>query len=112
MAAVSAGKACAEPEPALADGGAHSDGRIDVRPLEHGPFGAEVSGVTIAGLDAAVVAELEAALWKHKLLVLRGAGRGTPLAPAEFSAFAASFGNLATRFGAGLTSRSPGAPRD
>ena len=103
-AAVSAGKACAEPEPALADGDAHGDGPIiDVRPLEHGPFGAEVSGVTIAGLDAAVVAELEAALWKHKLLVLRGAGRGAPLAPAAFSAFAASFGKLATRFGAGLT---------
>ena len=63
---------------------------LTVTPIS-GALGAEVSGVSLAHLDAAVFAAIHDAFLAHQVLVFRD----QPLAPAEFTALAHRFGQPA-----------------
>src|SRR5665213_2896335 len=77
---------------------------IEVRPL-HQHFGAEVIGADLASCNAALMAEFEAAIGQHGLLMVRGA----PLDDEGLTRFGGLFGPL-QNLSAKRDVRSPIAP--
>jgi taurine dioxygenase len=63
---------------------------IDVRPLA-AAMGAEIAGVDCANVSDAAFAEIEAALFRHKMIYFRGQQRMTH---GDQSAFSRRFGPL------------------